>query len=183
MKANHILQVPCSNSDTGCGEFYFRIDTDILLLQLEGTRVKHYDDSPEVGLLAHFSHATGCDPQELQKVAITKVILNGFRDGSLSNVLRDFPKISHMVMMLTNDPGDRWVNGTIGTVTRSILRSRMVDRKKTTSQGKTFKPHPFNVDFARLHHGRLDIVSKDVWRDWSDGGEEWATLDNSEPFW
>jgi hypothetical protein len=39
------------------------------------------------------------------------------------------------------------------------------------------------VDFARLHHGRLDIVSKDVWRDWSDGGEEWATLDNSEPFW
>jgi len=39
------------------------------------------------------------------------------------------------------------------------------------------------VDFARLRHGQLDIVAKDIWRDWSDGGDEWATLDNSEPFW
>lgn len=185
VKANHILQVPCSNSDTGCGEFYFRIDTDILLLQLEGTRVKHYDDSPEVGLLAHFSHATGCDPQELQKVAITKVILNGFRDGSLSNVLRDFPKISHMVMMLTNEilEDDLEKELFVRAASRIVRMYKLDLMNLATSQGKTFKPHPFNVDFARLHHGRLDIVSKDVWRDWSDGGEEWATLDNSEPFW
>jgi hypothetical protein len=65
--------------------------------------VKHFDDSPEVGLLAHFSAASGCNPKLLRNVAITKVILNGFRDGSLSNVLRNFPQISRMAMMVTDE--------------------------------------------------------------------------------
>jgi hypothetical protein len=185
MKANHIVELPSDIPGTGRGEFHFRIDTDILLLQLEGKRVKHYDDSPEIGLLAHFRRATGCNPQELQKVAVTKIILNGFRDGSLSNVLRDFPKISHMVMMLTEDIWEDDLEKELFVrAAARIVRMYKIDlMNQATSQGKTFKPHPFNVDFAKLRHGQLDIVSKEVWSERSDGRDEWATLDNSEPFW
>jgi hypothetical protein len=184
-KANHIIKLPSHISGTSGDEFYFRIDTDILLLQLEGKRVRHYDDSPEVGLLAHFRCALGCSPQELRKIAVTKIILNGFRDGSLSNVLREFPKISHMVMMLTEDI---WENDMekelfVRAAARIVRMYKLDLMNQASSQGKTFKPHPFDVDFARLRHGQLDIVSRDVWGDWSDGRDVWATLDNSEPFW
>lgn len=185
IKADHIVELPSDIPGTGGGGFYFRLDTDILLIQLEGKRVKHYDDSPEVGLLAHFRRATGCNPEQLQKVAVTKVILNGFRDGSLSNVLREFPKISHMVMMLTEDIWEKDMEKELFVrAAARIVRMYKLDlMNQASSQGKTFKPHPFDVDFARLRHGQLDIVAKDIWRDWSDGGDEWATLDNSEPFW
>ena len=90
-----------------------------------------------------------------------------------------------MVMMLTNEilEDDLEKELFVRAASRIVRMYKLDLMNLATSQGKTFKPHPFNVDFARLHHGRLDIVSKDVWRDWSDGGEEWATLDNSEPFW
>ncbi|KAI4677192.1 uncharacterized protein J4E88_007000 [Alternaria novae-zelandiae] len=185
IKADHIVELPSDIPGAGGGEFYFRIDTDVLLIQLEGKRVKHYDDSPEVGLLAHFRRATGCNPEQLQKVAVTKVILNGFRDGSLSNVLREFPAISHMVMMLTEDIWEKDMEKELFVrAAARIVRMYKLDlMNRASSQGNTFKPHPFDVDFARLRHGQLDIVAKDIWRDWSDGGDEWATLDNSEPFW
>ena len=65
-----------------------------------------------------------------------------------------------------------------------IVRMYKIDlMNRARSLDETFRPHPFDVDFARLRHGRLDIVPRDVWREWSDGGDDWATLDNSEPFW
>lgn len=185
LKANHIVVLPSGVTGGSCDEFYFRIDVDILLLQLEGPRAKHYDDSPEVGLLSHFSIATGYDAKMLQNVAVTKVILSGFRDGSLSNVLRDFPKISRMVMMLTEDV---WKDGMekelfVRAASRIVRMYKLDLMARARNIGETFRAHPFDVDFARLLHGQLHIVPKDVWRDWSDGGDEWATLANSEPFW
>ncbi|EMD93312.1 hypothetical protein COCC4DRAFT_132796 [Bipolaris maydis ATCC 48331] len=184
-KANHIVHLPAGQAGTSCDDFYFRMDTDILLLQLHGPRVKHYDDSPEVGLLAHFLLATGCHPTKLRTIAITKVILHGFRDGSLSNVLRSFPNISRMVMMLTEDIWDNDAQKELFVrAAARIVRMYKLDlMNHARASGETFKAHPFDVDFATLRCGRLDIVPKDVWRDWSDGGDEWATLDNSEPFW
>jgi hypothetical protein len=183
-RANHIVKLP-TDLEGPCDEFHFRIETDILLLQLDGPRIRHYDDSPEVGLLAHFSAATGCDPKALQHVAITKVILNGFRDGSLSNVLRDYPNISRMTMMLPEDVWDNDMEKELFVrASARIVRMYKLDlMNHARTRGETFKPHPFDVDFARLHKGLLDIVPKELWRDWSDGGDEWATLDNSEPFW
>lgn len=184
-KANHIVRLSTALADSRCEDFYFRLDTDILLLQLEGPRVKHLDDSPEVGLLAHFHVATGCDPTRLQAVAITKVILNGFRDGSLSNVLRNFPHISRMIMMLTEEIWNNDMEKELFVrAAARIVRMYKIDlMNHARSRGETFKAHAFDVDFARLRNGRLDIVPKHVWREWSDGGDEWATLDNSEPFW
>lgn len=185
VRTNHIIKLPTSLPGVSCNDFYFRVDTDILLIQLEGLRVKHFDDSPEVGLLAHFHAATGCYPELLQNVAVTKVILNGFRDGSLSNVLRQFPKISRMTMMLTEDV---WNNDmekelSVRAAARIVRMYKLDLMNHARNLGETFKAHPFDVDFARLRDGRLDIVPKEVWREWSDGGDEWATLDNSEPFW
>ncbi|KAF1834364.1 hypothetical protein BDW02DRAFT_569149 [Decorospora gaudefroyi] len=107
IRAKHVVQLPASLTGTNCDEFYFRVDTDMLLLQLEGPRVRHYDDSPNAGLLAHFSAATGCDFQALENVALTKVVSRGFRDDSLFNVLRAFPRISRIIMLL---PDDVWNN-------------------------------------------------------------------------
>jgi len=185
LRANHIIELPSPVTEIGCGEFYFRIDTDILLLRLEGPRAKHYDDSPDVGLLSHFSIATGCDTKMLQNVAITKVILNGFRDGSLSNVLRDFPRISRMVMMLTEDiwKDDMEKELFVRAAARIVRMYKLDLMTHARNIGETFKAHPFDVDFARLLHGQLHIVPKEVWRSWSDGGDEWVTLANSEPFW
>jgi hypothetical protein len=174
-KAGHIVELPTGLAGYSSDRFYFRINTDILLLQLEGPRVKHFDDSPEAGLLAGFSAATGCNPKLLRIVAITKVILNGFRDGSLSNVLRDFPKISRMVMMLTDEiwNNDHEKEMFVRAAARIVRMYKLDLMNHASSMGKTFKPHPFDVD----------IVPKDVWKEWSDGGDEWATLDNTEPFW
>ncbi|KAI2482682.1 hypothetical protein Ptr902_04998 [Pyrenophora tritici-repentis] len=185
LKSNHIVELPSSVTGTSCDEFYFRIDTDILFLQLEGPRVKHYDCSPEVGLLSHFGIATRCDAKMLQNVAITKVILNGFRDGSLSNVLRDFPKISRMVMMLTEDIWkDDMEKELFVRAAARIVRMYKIDLMAHARKiGEPFNPHPFDVDFGRLLFSQLHIVPKDVWIDWSDGGDEWVTLANSEPFW
>jgi hypothetical protein len=185
IKAGHIVELPTGVPGHNSDKFYFRIDTDILLLQLEGPRVRHFDDSPEVGLLAGFSAATGYDSKSLRTVAMTKVILNGFRDGSLSNVLRDFRKISRMVMMLTEDV---WNNDLekelfVRAAARIVRMYKLDLMNHASNMGRTFRAHPFDVDFARLRHGALDIVPKDIWKEWSDGGDEWATLDNTEPFW
>jgi hypothetical protein len=185
LKAGHIVELPTGLTGHSCQKFYFRIDTDILLLQLEGSRVKHYDDSPEVGLLAHFSAATGCNSKLLRNVAVTKVILNGFRDGSLSNVLRHFPKISRMTMMVTENVwnNEREQELFVRAAARIVRMYKLDLMNHASSVGRAFKAHPFDVDFARLRNGALDLVPKVIWREWSDGGDEWASLDNTEPFW
>jgi hypothetical protein len=52
-----------------------------------------------------------------------------------------------------------------------------------SNMGRTFKAHPFDEDFAILRKGVLEIVPEEVWRELSNGGNEWATFDNTEPFW
>lgn len=185
-RAGHIIRLPFGIGTASHDEFYFRIHTDILYLHLEGPNVKHYDDSPEVGLLAHFGEAAGCTPTSLRNVAITKVILNGFRDGSLSNVLRDFPDISRMIMMV---PEDVWVDEEaqkemfVRAAARIVRMYKLDLMTRARNTGETFRPRPFDVDFARRNRG-IEIIPKEVWRDWSDGGDEWATLDGHvDPFW
>ncbi|RYG68933.1 hypothetical protein EON64_03985, partial [archaeon] len=70
-------------------------------------QLKHFDDSPEVGLLRHFRNAVDCDPSLLRTVAVTQVVPSGYHDGSLTNTLRDFPNITRMIMMI---PEGMWTN-------------------------------------------------------------------------
>lgn len=185
-KAQHIVRLSSEAVTTQSEDFYFRCSTDILYLNLEGDHVKHYDDSPETGLLAHFREAIGCDPTLLRKIAVTKVIVHGFKDGSLSNVLRDFPNISSMVMMVTDDVWENELQKEIFVrAAARIVRMYKLDLMiRARDIGDTFKARPFDVEFARCKKGLLEVIPPDVWRGWSDGGDDWATLDATvDPFW
>ncbi|KAF1944827.1 hypothetical protein EJ02DRAFT_452163 [Clathrospora elynae] len=186
LKAGHIVQLPHPLGGPNPGpDLYFRFSTDILFIPLLGPRLGHYDSSPDSGLLAHFHTAIASNPTLLRSIAITKVIQSGFRDGSLSNVLREFPNISRIVMMLTEDVenSDREKELFVRAAARIVRMYKIDLMSRARGKGETFRPHLFDVEFARLRGGTLDIVSKEIWKEWSDGGDEWATLDNSEPFW
>lgn len=200
VRAGYVLSLPSTIVSTAANvkrEFYFRITIDILNISLEGRGVAHSDDSPENGLLAHFLHLAGSDCQ-LRQVAISKVILHGFRDGSLSNVLRFFPLVERMVMMVPDDiynddiyhdsknggTGDTGGRERFVRAAARIVRMYKLDlMEHSRLQGVTWRARAFDVDFARL--GRvLRVVDREEWCAWSDGGDEWATLDGRvDPFW
>ncbi|KAH7383316.1 hypothetical protein BKA66DRAFT_93762 [Pyrenochaeta sp. MPI-SDFR-AT-0127] len=185
IKAGHIVKLPYEHESTCSQEFYFRFDTDILYLQLAGARIKHFDDSPEIGLLAHFRHATGCAPASLQKIAITKVLLYGQFDGSVSNVLREFPSISHMIMMVPESIRDNSPEKTafVHAARRIVMMYRFDLEHRAGNIGEQFNPYPFLVDFATLgSENELRIVPRKIWREWSVEGDGWATLDGPVPF-
>ncbi|KAL6708954.1 hypothetical protein ACN47E_002081 [Coniothyrium glycines] len=185
-KAGHVLTLPCKINPVTSQEFYFRCNTDVLYLELEGTHVKHFDDSPENGLLAHFGKAVGHDTFSMTSIAVTKVISHGFRDGSLSNVLREFPNITRMIMMV---PDEVWADDGqkeifVRAAARIVRMYKLDLMQRARNAGQSFKTRHFEVEFARRWKGSLNIVSKEVWIDWSDGGDEWATLDATmDPFW
>jgi hypothetical protein len=155
---------------TSTEEFFFRFKTDILYLHLDEDHVKHFDDSPEVGLLRHFRHAVDCDTAPLQNVAITKVISSGYYDGSLMNCLREFPEISRLVMMV---PEDVWQDDAQKSMfVRAALRILRMYEFDIRLQSHTGRSAQVNVDFATLVKGELAYVPKSIWRDWSDAGWE-----------
>ncbi|KAF1845356.1 uncharacterized protein K460DRAFT_284499 [Cucurbitaria berberidis CBS 394.84] len=176
LKVGHVVTLPYDNEPNYTSEaFYFRFETDILYLPLEGPHVKHYDDSPEVGLLAHFREAIGCTPTLLRNIAIEKVVYSGFEDGSLSNVLRDFPTMKRMIMLITerNMRDDAVKKARFCRAARRIEWTYEFDQCKTGRDSEEwFRPRPFacNVDFATRKGGELEIVPKEVWREWTAEG-------------
>lgn len=151
-------------------EFYFRFETDILYVPLEDKGVKHFDDSPENGLLPHFRRAEECDASSLQYVAITKVIESGFRCGSITNSLREFPNLLCIYLMVPDEVLEHQGQRTL--FVRAAQRIMMLHRcDKQMALGKFA---PVDAEFARLVNGKLEIVSKDTWKSWSELGNDWV---------
>ncbi|CAO2655849.1 Nn.00g046520.m01.CDS01 [Neocucurbitaria sp. VM-36] len=181
LRAGHIVKLPCKLETICCKEFYFRFDTDILYLPLESPNVQHYDDSPEVGLLSHFREAIGCTPTMLRHVAITNVVHSGFEDGSLSNVLRDYPNISWMIMLVTDDILDSAdKKAKFFRAARRIVYMYEFDMFKSASEEEQMfrAAQSLNVDFATRQGSSLDFVPEELWKQWGDEGEHWMTLND-----
>ncbi|KAH7092943.1 hypothetical protein FB567DRAFT_159033 [Paraphoma chrysanthemicola] len=161
-------------------DFYFRFETDILYLPLEGAHVQHFDDSPEVGLLHHFGIAD-CDASRLRNIAIGKVIWSGYYDGSFSNTIRMFPKISRLIMMVPDEVMERDPSKPV------FVRAarRLVTLYKFDMRHGSGDPNDImslDVEFARLVAGALAIVPKETWAGWSDLGCEWVSADGPAQF-
>jgi uncharacterized protein (DUF952 family) len=146
-------------------EFYFRFETDILYLPLEGRRVQHFDDSPENGLLPHFYKALGCDAMSLRNIAITSIIKSGYRDGSLSNTLRSFPNIQRIYMIVP----DEVQKALFVRAARRIMTMYRFDRKLQTGKSAYVE-----ANFARVVGSELQLVPLKTWVTWSDLGGDWG---------
>jgi hypothetical protein len=151
-------------------EFYFRFETDILYLPLEDAGVKHFDDSPEVGLLRHFRVSADKDAALLRNVAVTQVIKSGMRDGSLSNTLREFPRLSRIIMVV---PGNIEKSHSRKSLFVEAACRIMTLYKFDTSPdtwlelGYATKLGIHTMDFAVVAKGKLDIIPKALWKDWT----------------
>ncbi|KAF3037801.1 hypothetical protein E8E12_005560 [Didymella heteroderae] len=179
-RRGHLISLPSSlgpaSLDGVPAEFYFRLDTDVLFIDLE-TGGKHFDDSPDCGLLAHFLNAEGCDASQLRKIAITQVVRVAFIDGALSNCLRDFPAIEYLVMVL--DPRDmrtvqekeRFVLAARRIVTQYRLDMRI--RAKAKGEVYVHDEKRLDLDFAVRNGRGLDLLDKSVWEDWGDLDKGW----------
>lgn len=162
--------------------FFLRFDKDILYLQLDDAHTSHHDDFPDNGMLPHFRQAVGCDPSALREIAITKVVWSGYRDGSFSNSLRDFPNIQRMIMTVPiearADPAKKimFVRAARRIVTLYKFDIRM-------QKGDHAGPLAVDVDFATINQGRLETMSKGKWKDWSDMGIDWVERDSPSSFY
>jgi hypothetical protein len=162
--------------------YFFRLDIDTLYLPLEDQNVKHFDESPEIGLLAHFRKAVGCDTSTLRNIAVTKVIWSGYHDGSLSNTLRDFYNISHIIMMVPEELRQNEARKELFMrAARRIVALYRFDLKHQ-SQDRTADVS-IDVDFAKLDHGQLDIIPKQTWKNWASLGCDWITKDGPTQFY
>ncbi|KAH3919057.1 hypothetical protein HBH56_028240 [Parastagonospora nodorum] len=180
-KAGHIVRlreglVSGGQDETTCfsHEFYFRFETDILYVPLAGRHVNHYDDSLMNGLLPHFRRAEECDASSLQHIAITKVIESGFQSGGITNSLRAFPNLVCIYLMVPDEVLEQQGQRTL--FVRAAQRIMMLHRRdKQIALGKFV---PVDAEFARLNHGKLEIVSKDTWKSWSELGNDWVRQKN-----
>jgi hypothetical protein len=176
-KAGHMVRLHqghcgvASNEPPGFREeFYFRFETDILYLPLEDAGVEHFDDSPEVGLLRHFRVSVGCDAALLRNVAVTQVISSGMRDGSLSNTLREFPRLSRIIMVV---PGDiERSHSQKSLFVKAACRIMALYKFDTgpddwLDSGYDSKSGTQVLELAVVTKGQLDIISKDIWINWS----------------
>jgi len=157
-------------------EFYFRLDTDMLFIDLE-SGAKHFDDSPDSGLLAHFLSASNCDASQLRNIAITQVVRVAFIDGALSNCLRDFPCIEYLVLVL--GPGDmRTVQEKerfVLAARRIVVQYRLDMRIRAKARGEVYvhDEQGLDLDFAVRKGRGLDVLDKSVWEDWGDLQKGW----------
>jgi hypothetical protein len=148
-------------------EFYFRFEIDILYLPLEDSRVKHFDDSPENGLLRHFRFSVDCDATLLRNIAVTQVIKSGYRDGSLSNTLQEFPHLARIVMIVPDDIEQNQAQKSVFVhAAHRIMTMYNFDMRKQSCDNA--KIASVDVDFAKIVKDKLKVVPKEIWRDWSD---------------
>lgn len=179
-RARDLICLP-SPLDAKPEEFYFRLDTDILYLDLEHGNDKHFDDSPDAGLLAHFLEAEGCDATLLKKIAITQIVRVAFVDGALSNCLRDFPNIEHLIMvvdpkdMRTPQEKERFVFAARRIITQYRLDMRI--RAKARGEVYVHGERSLDLDFAVKSGRSLEMMSKSVWTDWAELEKDWWTED------
>jgi hypothetical protein len=175
-RANHLIHLS-SPLDPNPQEFYFRLDTDILFIDLEHGINKHFDDSPDCGLLAHFLGAVGCDATKLKSIAITQVVRVAFVDGALSNCLRDFPNIEHLIMVIdpkdmrTSQEKERFVLAARRIVTQYRLDMRI--RAKARGEVYVHGERSFDLDLATRNGRGLEVLDKSVWEGWGELEREW----------
>lgn len=179
-RAGHLIRLP-STLDLRCTEFYFRLDTDILFIDLGHGINQHFDDSPDCGLLPHFLEAEGCDAALLKRIAINQIVHFAFVDGALSNCLRDFSNIEHLIMVIDNKDTcklperDRFVLAARRMVTQYRLDARI--RAKARGEVYVHGERSFDLDFA-IRNGRgLEVLDKEVWSEWGDLHKEWWKQD------
>lgn len=179
-RANHLIHLP-SPLDPVPQEFYFRLGTDILFIDLEHGINKHFDDSPDAGLLAHFLEADGCDATLLKKIVITQVVRVAFVDGALSNCLRDFSNIEHLIMVIdpknihTSQEKERFVLAARRIVTQYRLDMRI--RAKARGEVYVHGERSLDLDFAIRKGRALKMLDKSVWEGWGELEREWWTND------
>jgi hypothetical protein len=152
-------------------EIYFRFETDTLYIPLEDRHVAHFDDSPENGLLPHFLRATGCDASKLRNIALTSVIKSGYRDGSMSNTLRNFPNIQCIYMIVHDDVQ----KALVVRAARRIMTMYRFDRKLQTGKSAYVE-----ANFARVVRGDLQLVPLETWCSWSDLAGDWSLRSHLE---
>lgn len=175
-RAGHLIHLP-STLDSQCSEFYFRTSVDILFIDLEHSPNKHFDDSPDCGLLAHFHEAIGCDATLLKNIAITQIVRVAFVDGALSNCLRDFPNIEHLIMvvgerdMYSIQERERFVLAARRIVTQYRLDMRI--RAKARGEVYVHEERTLDLDFAMRVDGRLELLEKEMWSEWGDLERGW----------
>lgn len=175
-----LLHLP-SPLDPKPTEFYFRLDTDLLFIDLEDGSNKHFDDSPDAGLLAHFLEAAGCDATSLRKIVITQVVRVAFVDGALTNCLRDFPNIEYVVMivdprdMRTTQEKERFVFAARRIVTQYRLDMRI--RAKARGEVYVHDERSLDLDFAIRRGTAVNVLDKSVWENWGDLSSKWWTED------
>lgn len=172
-RQNHLISLP-SPLAPKLYEFYFRLDTDVLFIDLETGENKHFDDSPDAGLLAHVLEARGCDASQLKKIAITQIVRVAFVDGALSNCLRDFPNIEYLLMVLhpmdvrTAQEKERFALAARRIVTQYRLDMRI--RAKASGGPYVHDEMGLDLDFALRKGRELEVLEKSVWEGW--GGLE-----------
>ncbi|KAJ8115425.1 hypothetical protein OPT61_g2926 [Boeremia exigua] len=179
-RSKSLIHLP-SPLDQKPAEFYFRHETDLLFIDLETGMNKHFDDSPDAGLLAHFLEAAGCDATLLRKIVITQVVRVAFVDGALSNCLRDFPNIEHLVMVV--DPKDmrstqekeRFALAARRIVTQYRLDMRI--RAKVRGEVYVHGQRNLDLDFAMRKGKSLDVLDKNIWNGWGDLEPNWWAED------
>lgn len=173
-KAGHLVRLPYDRlfatdeeATEPVEEFFFRFEIDILYLPLEDAHVKHFDDSPDAGMLRHFRKAIDCDTSRLRNIAVTQVMSSGFQDGSLSNTLRKFPNITRMIMMIPEGIYDQCKSERARFVRAGdrIVKMYELDMK-LQSQDLSRIVH-VQTDAATLFRGSLAIVPYGMWHDWT----------------
>ncbi|XPS92131.1 hypothetical protein M3J09_001537 [Ascochyta lentis] len=180
LRTCHVIHLP-SPLDPKCLDFYFRIDTDVLFIDLEHGINKHFDDSPDCGLLPHFLEAAGCDTSLLKKVAITQIVRVAFVDGALSNCLRDFPNIEQLIMvvdakdMRSSQERERFVLAARRIVTQYRLDMRI--RVKARGEVYVHSERSLDLDLAVRNGRGLQILEKSIWEGWGDLKKGWWSED------
>ncbi|KAF2628629.1 hypothetical protein BU25DRAFT_28448 [Macroventuria anomochaeta] len=176
LRADHLIYLP-SPLNWNLSQFFFRLDTDILFIDIEHGISKHYDDSPDCGLLAHFLEAVGCDATSLKKIAITQIVRVAFTDGALSNCLRDFPNIEHITMVIdpkdmrTSQEKERFVLAARRIVTQYRLDMRI--RAKARGEVYVHGERNLDLDFATRKGTGLELLEKSVWEVWGELERGW----------
>lgn len=179
LKAGHVVRLPYAAGPGFFSDFYFRWDVDVLSVKTWGERIGHLDNNPQVGLLAHLREASAGTPTAtaLRNVDITTFTWGSYRNDCFS----DFPNIARMIMMVDRRclNGDALQKTKVVDAAKWVLTSYRLDLvMAAVKRGVQYKARPFALDFAMLGtEGELQVIPREEWREWSNAGDAWVTLD------